>query len=39
MHVPNSNPVNLFMDADLLGREVDLIQISGKGLAPSNEKG
>src|SRR3982074_3605410 len=36
-HVPNSNPVILFMDADLLGREIDWIQI-WKGSDPSKRK-
>src|SRR5712675_1408395 len=36
-HVPNSNPVILFMDADLLGREIDWIQI-WKGSYPSKRK-
>src|SRR6266404_8515890 len=36
-HVPNSNPVILFMDADLLGREIDWIQI-WKGSDPRKRK-
>src|SRR5882724_7333141 len=37
-HAPNSNPVILFMDADLLGREIDWIQI-WKGSDPASESG